>query len=156
MSCLTDIATIVPGRAFTRRLYAYVKPNMRPYHHICMMQEIKSDMEMWCTFMKDPSIYCRPFIDFTSILTAEELEWTTDASAAIGVRGIWGSHWFHRCWNKDFLDEHNPSIEYLELFGVTTSVLLWGEQFRNKRISLQCDNQSVVHMINNSTSACKN
>ena len=49
-----------------------------------------------------------------------------------------------------------PSIEYLELFGVLAGVLNWIKLFSNKRIVLFCDNESVVHMINQSSSSCKN
>ena len=49
-----------------------------------------------------------------------------------------------------------PSIEYLELFAVTVGVLNWVKLFHNRKIVLFCDNEAVVHMINNNTSSCKN
>ena len=54
------------------------------------------------------------------------------------------------------MQECEPSIEYLELFGVTVAMLLWLKHMPNKKIMLFCDNQSVVHMINNSSSKCRN
>ena len=51
----------------------------------------------------------------------------------------------------------NPSsIEYLELFGVTTAVLLWLKNFNNSTLKLHCDNESVCRMVNNSSTKCKN
>ena len=50
----------------------------------------------------------------------------------------------------------DPSIEYLELFAVTVGVKLWIHRFANKEIFLFCDNMSVVHMLNRSSSKCKN
>ena len=44
----------------------------------------------------------------------------------------------------------------MELFAVTTGVLLWIHRYRNRRISVNCDNNSVVNMINSSSSKCKN
>ena len=38
---------IVPGRAFTRRLYAYTSGNLLPHHHIRINQEMRLNMEMW-------------------------------------------------------------------------------------------------------------
>ena len=49
-----------------------------------------------------------------------------------------------------------PSIEYLELYGVMIAVYLWIGNFENQRVCLFCDNISVVHMINNTSSKCKN
>ena len=46
------------------------------------------------------------------------------------------------------LKKFKPSIEYLELYAVTAAVLTWIHQFKNRRIILFCDNQSVVDMIN--------
>ena len=56
----------------------------------------------------------------------------------------------------DLVSGVNPSIEYLQLFGVLVTVLNWVHRFRDCRIVLFCDNQSVVSMINNSTSSCRN
>ena len=50
----------------------------------------------------------------------------------------------------------DPSIEYLELFAVTVSVLLWLHKVKNTRICLFTDNESVKNMINNTSSSCKN
>ena len=49
-----------------------------------------------------------------------------------------------------------PSIEYLELYGVAVAVRLWLKKFKNSNIVLFCDNEAVVHMINNSAAKCKN
>ena len=86
---------IVPGRAFTRRLYSFIKPNMQPFHHIRMNRKIRTDSSIWLTFLSNPFVYCRPFIDFSKVLTAEELEWTTDASGKIGFGGAFNSLWFY-------------------------------------------------------------
>ena len=45
--------------------------------------------------------------------------------------------------------KYNPSIEYLELFALTAAVLTWGSKLKNRRITIFCDNLSVVCMINN-------
>ena len=60
------------------------------------------------------------------------------------------------CWDKEFIENCRPSINFLELYGVAVSVLLWAKRYQNKRIVLFCDNTSVVNMINNTSSSCKN
>ena len=59
-------------------------------------------------------------------------------------------------WPKNFIDMCKPSIEYLELFALVATVENWIHRFKNKRIILFCDNQSVVAMVNNTTSSCPN
>ena len=75
---------IIPGRAFTRRLYAYTaNDKLKPHHHIRVNSEMRDDLSMWITFLQHPSVYCRPFLDFTNFLVADEVDLYTDASGKI-------------------------------------------------------------------------
>ena len=147
---------IVPGRAFTRRLYTFYSPLMKPHHHINIKREMREDLETWLSFLDNAQVYCRPFIDFSQELQAVDLDWYTDASGVIGIGGHLGSSWFQAKWDPKFLKECIPSISYQELYAVTVSILLWGDRFENKSIRLNCDNQGVVGILNNNTSNCKN
>ena len=74
---------IVPGRAFTRRLYAYTRKNggvLLPHHHIRVNLDMKVDLQMWLKFLNSPQVYCRPFIDYANELSVDTLFWYTDAS----------------------------------------------------------------------------
>ena len=63
---------IVPGRAFTRRIYALTagKVNngrtiaLKQHHHVKISGEVKCDLRMWIQFLHNPLIVCRPFLDF--------------------------------------------------------------------------------------------
>ena len=55
-----------------------------------------------------------------------------------------------------FIEQCKPSIEYLELFAFTTALLTWGDKLQNTKILIHCDNSSVVSMLNNISSSCKN
>ena len=155
---------IVPGRAFTRRLYAYTAGTLLPHHHINIKKEMRQDLNMWLKFLENPIVYSRPFMDYNNVLYPEDLDWYTDASKnpKLGFGGNFGHFWFAKKWSDDneepgnFIIDKDPSIQYLELFAVTASVLLWIHKVRNKRIRLYCDNKSVVDMINMNTSSCKN
>ena len=59
-------------------------------------------------------------------------------------------------WEDDYIKKCDPSIEYLELFAVCAAVFAWSQELRNMRFILFCDNQTVVTILNNSTSSCKN
>ena len=73
-----------------------------------------------------------------------------------GFGAFCDSQWTFGVWNELFMSRAEPSIEYLELFGVAVAVLLWIHKYQNKWVILFCDNESVVHMVNNSSSSCKN
>ena len=72
-----------------------------------------------------------------------------------GAGGYYNDEWFIYQWEANFLEENNPSINYLELFALTAAVLTWGNQFKkNCKVIIFCDNQSVIHMVNNNSSKC--
>ena len=48
--------------------------------------------------------------------------------------------------------QQSLNIAYKELFPIVLSFYIWGEKWRNRRIQFDCDNQSVVAIINSETS----
>ena len=150
--------SIVPGRAFTRRLYSHIKPELKPHHHTPVTAEMKADLQTWKIFLNQPSIYSRDFMEFDRKYTAEEISMYSDASANqyLGCGGYSKNAWFILQWDEEFMVNYNPSINYLELYAVTAAVLLWIKNYKNKYITLFCDNMSVVQMINNNSSRCRN
>ena len=79
---------VVPGRAFTRRLYTPTqgKTQLKPYHHLKVLQEMKLDLLVWQTFLYHPSILARPFIDLNTTLSAEDIGMFLDATKT----NLWG------------------------------------------------------------------
>ena len=151
---------VVPGRAFTRRLYSYTeKLNfMKPHHHVKITGETRLDLEMWLEFLNHPGIFTRHFIDLDRTITSVDVEFYTDASANafLGCGGISENDWYILQWDDKFINTNRPSINYLELYAVSVAVILWMHKYKNRRISIFCDNYSVVHMINTSSSKCQN
>ena len=150
--------SIIPARAFTRRLYAHTAKALKPLHHININAEMRLDFMMWKAFIDHPSVFSRQFIDLTSITKANEIDFYTDASRnfSLGCGGVCGNEWYALQWDRFFMQINQPSINYLELYAVLIGVILWIEKFKNKRVVIFCDNMSVVHMINNNSSNCKN
>ena len=82
---------VIPGRAFTRRLYAYTaNDKLKPHHHIRVNAEMREDLRMWLAFLNHPSVFCRPFLDYSRILVANEIDMFSDASGRIGMGAICG------------------------------------------------------------------
>ena len=150
---------IIPARVFTRRLYAMIRNIAdHPRYHIRITNDVRADLIMWQSFLADQSAFCRPFADFSKVLTAEDINMYTDSSTnpELGCGGYCDREWFLLKWDADFIREQTPSINYLELFAVTVAVLKWIYKYPNTRVALFCDNQSVVDMINRTTSSCRN
>ena len=150
--------SIVPGRAFTRRLYSHINPKLKSHHHIKVTEEMRLDLELWQGFLNNQDIYCRDFMEFDTNYSAQEISMFSDASAnhSLGCGGYSESEYYILQWDEQFMKTANPSINYLELYGVTVAVLLWIHKYKNKFITLFCDNMSVVQMINNNSSKCRN
>ena len=150
---------VVPGRVFLRRLYASTNNhNLKPHHHIKLTEEHKLDLVIWKQFLEHPQIVARPFMDFnTAVLTLVDIDMYSDASRnfKLGFGAYCGTEWTYGQWDARFMEICQPSIEYLELFGVAVAILNWIKLFKNKRIILHCDNEAVVHMINNTSAKCK-
>ena len=63
--------------------------------------------------------------------------------------------WTYAKWPINFVKDYQPSIEFLELYGLAVAVYIWAKQLENTRALVFCDNEAVVYMINNSSSSCK-
>ena len=149
---------VVPGRTFVRRLYNLgSNEKLLPHHHVRITAECRMDMSIWKRLLSDPITCCRPFLQCFE-QTAEDIDMYSDASGAIdkGFGAYCGTKWTFNTWDKKWFARANLSIEYLELFAVTVAVLLWTNKFKDARILLHCDNESVCKMINKCSSSCKN
>ena len=149
---------IVPGRAFTRHLYTYGKHLSLPGHHLKIKSEMRLDLQAWESFLLHPMAYSRPFFHFNNKIESTKIDWYTDAAknCHLGMGGICESEWFIAQWDEDFIVKQDPSINYLELYALTCAVYLWLPKYQNTNIIIYCDNESVVHMINSTSSKCVN
>ena len=146
---------IFPGRAFTRRMYAKHSmltdknspTRLKAYHHMSLDREFRFDCEVWRYFLsgKLGNVVCRPMIDLTGHVTAKQLNFYLDASAnsLLGCGAVFDSDWLFVQWEPGFIEHKNPSIEYLELYGVCAAVLTWGHKLKNTRVVVYRNNDSV-------------
>ena len=152
---LWALESVVPGRAFTRRFY-FSMAKLKPHHHITLKSTLKADLKMWLAFLDHPSIFCCPFMDMSKTLNSREVNMYSDASRnhRLGFGVYCQKDWTMQQWQKSFIVKHRPSIAYLELFALVAGVRMWLYRFKNSRITVFCDNMSVVHMVNKNTSHC--
>ena len=134
---------------------------LKPHHYIRLNQEFKLDCQVWLSFLTNPDlsrVIHRPMLDVSQHCTSNQISFYSDASHAIrlGFGCTLDKQWLFGQWLEGFISQQEPSIEFLELFALTAGVLTWENHLSltNTRVTVFCDNMSVVHMINNISSSC--
>ena len=61
----------------------------------------------------------------------------------LGFGGSWNNRWIFGKWEPGYIEKFNPSIEYLELYGLVIAIYAWSENLRNKRFVVFCDRLPV-------------
>ena len=141
----------VPGRAFTRGMYSKLKLRrkdgtlLKQHHHVMLNTDFRLDCKVWLFFLSKVLIFdksiCRPFVDFAVELdNSQTLSFYSDASRNknFGIGAIFGNHWIILQWPKGFISQCEPSIKFLELYGLVTALFTWKEHhlLHNSRISI--------------------
>ena len=161
---------IFVGRVFTRRMYAkYANIKSRStgkllkhYHHVKLDTEFKSDCLVWLKFLENAEenrqMMCRSYVDLLSFDSSQDIVFFLDAfkNERLGFGVYYDKQWTFGAWELGYIKKFNPSIEYLELFALCVGIFTWAEKLKDCRITIFCDNQAVVSMVNNMTSGCQN
>ena len=156
---------ILPGRAFTRRMYAQYSHQdklghaLKWYHHVRVTGEFKDDCKMWLTFLSQHRLLslCRPFVDVNQSLEAgQDLGFYSDALGKIGYGCSFAHRWIAGKWDEKFMQKNKPSIAYLELFALCVGLKAWGSHLRNGKFVIYCENKSVRDMVNNISTGDRN
>ena len=170
IQCLTGLLNfigkaIIPGRAFTRQMYQKLKLTnaqgkvLKRHHHVNIDRKFKEDCQIWIQFLQlsEAQVLCRPFTDAEAFKTAQEIDFYTDSSQSRtkGFGCVYKEKYTWGIWGS-FIQMCEPSIEYLELYALTMGILIWEQHLANTKIIVFCDNQAVVHMVNNTSSSCPN
>lgn len=129
-----------------RRLYNLTIGKTNKNSLITINNEVKQDLCMWLTFLKQFNGYCMFMSD--RWFSNRTLNLYTDAAQSIGYGGILGKEWFHGTWTEE---GKKLDITTLELYPIVAAVNLWGEKLSNLNLNIHTDNQSLVYIINNQT-----
>lgn len=150
---------VVPGRAFTRKMYAKMS-GLRQFHHFRVDGELKADCKMWLEFVSSSYVYCRPFIDFKQVIHADQLDFYCDA--ALNARRMGVGARFKNFWFSGEMEMKSAphirdriNIQIAELYSIMLALSLWMPMLQNRRALIFTDNESVMHMLNRSSSSCK-
>ena len=142
------IQVIRPGKAFLRRLYNLTIGHKQAMAKIELTQGAKNDLSVWYDFLIQYN--SKPFIINPFVVYADQINLGSDASH-LGYSATFGSFWIQGSWPVSYL---NYSIAFLELFPIFVMLNMFANKMTNSIIKFNCDNMSVVNIINNQTSKC--
>lgn len=142
-------ACVRPGRVFIARLLNQLRKSQK-YDHLQMLPELLKDLQWWWKFLG--------VFNGTSIMwlhsDSQVNSWFgSDASlsgigAWIKVPGVVAGC----CMRQElpqWLQDMHWSIARLEYLALVAALDLWGEALSGKYVKMFCDNEAVVHIVNN-------
>ena len=111
---------IIPGRTFTRRMYAKFSPMInnhpgsskeakiiKPHHHVWLDKEFKYDCMVWWEFLhdKDYLVVHRPMIDLSGDISAQDVGFYSDTSGkeTCGFGCVMGDSWLGGIWEPNYI-----------------------------------------------------
>lgn len=110
---------------------------------------------MWQSFLlSDSRVSSKNFSSFdplTPIITGIY----TDASSEVGFGCYFKGQWAQQKWDQEVMCSLNLGITWMELYAAVVAVHLWGDQYSESIIILNCDNESAIQMTNSRTSKSK-
>lgn len=147
LGMLVFTSRVIPmGRVFTKRLYKATCGVKSPSAHIRVTVQMREDLRMWSHFIDGFNGRCVWQDEFTSI---QSLNFFTDAAGSSGYGAFFNGRWSAERWPDLWIQRgYHKNVTLLELFPVLVSLVIWGEEFRGKRLLLYSDNKGVVFAIN--------
>jgi hypothetical protein len=144
------------GRAFIRRFYDAMLGPYKPHHHIRLTAAIKSDLQLWFTFLE--KFNGVTFFPEESWLDSDVLQFYTDSagSNSLGCGAYFQGRWFFLPWPKWWENQEiMKDMTFLELIPVVIAVEIWGHLLEKKKVVFHIDNLALVSIINKQTSKSK-
>ena len=138
---------ITCGRAFLRRLTNRTIGIQKPFHHIRLNREVKSDLCVWLSFL-DQYNGKSMFLN-ERFLSSRALALYTDSAQSIGYGAIYSTKWLYGVFPSSW---HSFNITFLELYPIVLAVNLWGSLWKNHCILFLTDNEALTFIINRQSS----
>ena len=133
---------VVPGRVFIRRLINITCHLSKPYHRLCINDDIKEDLRVWLTFLENYNGKTL-FLPERAVMD-NSIHFYSDASdkaAGAYLASSWFCVEFDDCWR-----EYHISVR--EFYPIVLSTIIFGHKLANNKIVYHTDNIAVVEIIN--------
>uniref|UniRef100_UPI0037E76AD8 uncharacterized protein n=1 Tax=Semicossyphus pulcher TaxID=241346 RepID=UPI0037E76AD8 len=144
---------VIPqGRSFISRLLE-MSSSVHNLHDVISLDEgCCSDLSFWSLLLEHWNGITFFYDDL--VHSSDSLKFFTDAAPSVGFGGFFQGQWFADHWPPAFSGFDQSSALY-EIYPVAVACHVWGQHWKRKRISVLCDNQAVVSMINRGRSSSK-
>ena len=143
---LSFAASVIPARAFLRRLINLSSAVKTPFFYIRLHNWAKADIRTWLTFMEQYNGIT--FFRHNRQIPSDEINLISDASK-LGFGAAYGKNWIQALWPKAWTAHH---ISILELFPIYVILNLYAHKLQNSNILFHCDNSAVVTILNKQSS----
>ena len=108
---LNFVTRAVPhGKPFSRKLYRMIAA-MRLQWHVSVTKEVKRDLLMWKHFIQDYGGWTNILMPETPVIHVFMDAATTEH---LGWGAWWDKAWMWDQWDAHFMQQHQPSIDFLE------------------------------------------
>ena len=121
-------------------------------------------MLIWVNNVVDLQFWLRFFLNWTGVnmfydsnyASNCDMQLYTDASSTIGFGGLYQGKWFCSPWPDELpsLNDKNLYMAVLELYQIVVAALLWGSEWKRKKILFYCDNEATVAIVKKGRSKC--
>lgn len=153
---LSFAASVVPARAFLRRLIEKLSKAKKPRHFIKITKGMKEDILIWLQFMR----HYNGVSYFRSLELYPSADFDMGADACkLGYGAIFGSRWiqeeFPDTWSKLFVNKM-IGISFFEFYPIFVLISMFGHTTVNSNILFHSDNEGVVEIINSQSSQSPN
>ena len=142
-------SVVTPGRCFLRRLHDATIGALHPNKVITLNHSMKADLNTWSSFLT--SYNGKTLMSFGPPLSSIDLHLYSDASKS-GYGATYRRHFIQGLFPESW---KNLDIQVLELYPIVLLVNLFADDFKNKCITIHCDNIAIVYALNFQTSKNK-
>ena len=138
---------VVPqGRPFVCRLINLLCVGSKPYHHIRLSKESRSDILWWLHFAQVSNGLS---LSSLSHLATPSANIFSDASGSWGCGAVWGTWWFQGQWPQVW---SGLNIMIKELVPVVVAAAMWSHHWSCQHVHFHIDNMAVVEVLANGSS----
>ena len=143
---LAFASSVVPARAFLRRMINLMSQSKQLHHYITISREVKKDINTWLTFLNNYN--GRTFFRTQGIINSDAINMCSDASK-LGFGATFERYWI-QC--KYPVNWSLKDITVLELYPIYVMLSLFGHSIKNTTVLFLCDNYAIVNIINKQSS----
>nr|XP_040033418.1 uncharacterized protein LOC120819784 [Gasterosteus aculeatus aculeatus] len=144
---------VIPqGRSFISRLLDLASSVSRLHELVTLDHGCRSDLRFWSRLLdhwNGVTFFYNEIVE-----SADSLQLFTDAAPSVGFGGFYQGQWFASHWPTAFC-RFETSIALYEIYPVAVACFIWGRHWTRKRISIMCDNQAVVDIVNKGRSSAR-